>query len=102
MTRELLDQIHSYLAEEHPELAQNKPSTDQLKKAIKLATKLRRVRAPDGPSALGRPFDREGPMTRQSGAGWLGSTRTLRTGFRPHDDRAVQGPCVDVEGIRWC
>lgn len=36
---ELLDQIHKHFAEEHPELAQNKPSTDQLKKAIKPATK---------------------------------------------------------------
>jgi predicted small metal-binding protein len=36
---ELLDQIHQHVAEEHPELAQNKAATDQIKKAIKPAPK---------------------------------------------------------------
>jgi predicted small metal-binding protein len=34
---ELLDQIHQHVDEEHPELAQNKPTNDQLKKVIKSA-----------------------------------------------------------------
>ena len=34
---ELLDQIHQHVAEEHPELAQNKAATDQIKQAIKPA-----------------------------------------------------------------
>jgi len=34
---ELLDQIHRHVADEHPELAKNKPTNDQLKKVIKPA-----------------------------------------------------------------
>jgi predicted small metal-binding protein len=35
---ELLDQIRQHVAEEHPELPQNKATTEQIKKAIKPAT----------------------------------------------------------------
>jgi|GEM_PF-370023 predicted small metal-binding protein len=36
---ELLDQIHQHVAEEHPELPKTKATTDQIKQAIKPATK---------------------------------------------------------------